>query len=655
MPRILAVDFGERRIGLATSDASAAVVPGDILVLEAGDIVAADARLREAHALSTNEAALTGESLPADKRATPVAAGAPLAERRDTVFMGTSVSTGSARAEVLATGMATELGRVAHLLATVAETETPLQAQLRRVGRSLLLLCSGIVAVVAILGVARGLPPLDVFLSAVSLAVAAVPEGLPAIVTIALAVGVQRMSARNVLVRNLPAVEALGCATVICTDKTGTLTQGVMDVRDLWVPGPDPKAEVDQHGLLAAAAACCDAELPQNSGDNGGGTGDPTELGILRAAAARGVHRPEIEAANPRLAVMPFDSERKRMSVRRRDGRLYVKGAVETIVARSVTGTAGAAEAAEAMGSAGLRVLAVAVGDGEEETGLRLLGLLGLADPPRVEAIAAMAAARLAGIRTVMITGDHVTTATAIAREIGIVREGEDATDVVYARATPEDKLALVRAWKARGQIVAMTGDGVNDAPALREAHVGIAMGRGGTAVTREASDVVLADDNFASIVAGIGEGRGIFDNIRKSLLYLLAGNSGELALMLAAAVAGLPLPLLPLQILWINLITDGPPALALVMDPPAPDILRRPPRRPGQPMLGGRQWRLVLSVGLVLGAATMSVFVWALGHHTPLLAALLHIPPLRMLRYPSKALGPASFAWAMLAVWATP
>ena len=592
------------RDGRAALVAAATIVPGDLLLLEAGDVVAADARLLEAHALATNEAALTGESLPVKKQLIAARPDAPLAERHDSVFMGTSVATGTARAEVVSTGMRTELGRIAHLLAHAEETETPLQGRLRRLGRTLLFLAVGIVLAVAALGLARGLGALEVFLSAVSLAVAAVPEGLPSIVTIALAIGVRRMAARNVLVRKLPAVETLGCATVICTDKTGTLTAGKMAVRELWGP--------DQTRVLAAAAACCDAQL--RSGE-GGGVGDPTEVAILLAAAERGIARERIEAENPRVSENPFDSERKRMSILRRDGRLYVKGAVEVILALATDGAEGVLPAAEAMAGRGLRVLAVALGSGEREEALQLLGLIGIADPPRPEATAAVAAAREAGIRTVMITGDHPVTAAAIAREMLIVGPGEDAADLVHARATPEDKLTIVRRWKSRGAVVAMTGDGVNDAPALREAHIGIAMGRAGTAVTREAADIVLADDNFASIVAGIREGRGIFDNIRKSLLYLLGGNAGELMLMLGAAIVGLPTPLLPLQILWINLITDGLPALALVLDAPDRDVLRHPPRRVDEPMLGRPEWGVVLLTGAILAGTVFAVFAWALAH----------------------------------------
>jgi Ca2+-transporting ATPase len=593
------------RNGHATVIAAAEVVLGDWLVLEAGDVVAADARLRRAHALATNEASLTGESMPAAKSVTSSPPEAPLAERHDFVFMGTSVSTGTGEAQVTATGMRTELGKIAHLLGTVRSQDTPLQLRLARVGRMLLYACLGIVGITATLGLARQQPWLDVFMSAISLAVAAVPEGLPAIVTIALAVGVQRMAARHVLVRRLPAVESLGSATVVCTDKTGTLTTGVMAVRELWGP--------DQRALIDAAAACCDATLGKEERD---GTGDPTEIAILRAALERGIRREEIEAARPRTAVQPFDAERKRMSVRRGDGVLYVKGAFESLQPLCRAGLDDSARTTAELAARGLRVLAVAIGSGPEEKDLTLLGLVGIADPPRPEAIAAVAAAKAAGLRTVMITGDHPATAAAIAREMGIVSPGasrEDLRESVHARATPEDKLNIVRAWKARGAVVAMTGDGVNDAPALREAHIGIAMGRTGTEVTREASDMVLADDNFASIVAAIEEGRGIFDNIRKTLIYLLGGNTGELLVMLGAGIMGFPLPLLPLHLLWINLVTDGLPALALVMEPRDPDVMRRPPRPATEPILGRAEWANILLTGFLQGAVTLAVFAWAL------------------------------------------
>jgi P-type Ca2+ transporter type 2C len=591
-----------RRDGASCMIAAADIVPGDLILLEAGDIVPADARLLDAHALSTNEAPLTGESAPVDKSIQPAPSGAPLAERIDAVFMGTAVAAGTGVAEVFATGMKSELGKIAHLLATAEEGPTPLQQRLAAVSRFLLYVCLAIVAVSAFAGLRRGWSPLDVLLSSVSLAVAAIPEGLPAIVTIALAIGVQRMAARHVLIRRLPAVETLGCATVICTDKTGTLTTGIMTVRELW--------GADHDRLLFAAAACCDAEL---HADRRGGIGDPTEVAILVAAAERGIHREDVERQAPRIQVNPFDASRRRMSVQRADGRLYVKGAVEIVLARCVDRTEDAVEASLTLARRGLRLLAVAIGDGPDEVNLTLLGFIGIADPPRAEAIEAVAAARRAGITTVMITGDHPATATAIARELGIVVEGAAGDELVHARVSPEDKLVIVRRWKNRGAVVAMTGDGVNDAPALREAHVGIAMGRTGTEVTREAADVVLTDDNFASIVAAVREGRGIFENIRKTLVYLLGGNAGELAVVLVAAVAGLPLPLLPMHLLWINIVTDGLPALALVMDPVAADVMNRPPRSPDEPMLGPSEWAYVAATGALQAMATLSVFAWAL------------------------------------------
>ena len=596
-----------RRDGRSMAIAARMVVPGDLLILEAGDVAAADARLVSAHALKANEAVLTGESVPVDKRVAPTPPETPLAERHDVVFMGTSIAAGTGLAEVTATGMRTELGRIAHLLATAVDTETPLQRRLAQVSETLMYLYGGIVCLVALAGLLRGWPWLQVFMAGVSLAVAAVPEGLPAVVTIALAVGVQRMAARHVLIRRLPAVETLGCATVICTDKTGTLTTGVMRVRDLWGP--------DHRNLLYAAAACCDAEL---SPDGRSGIGDPTELAILAAAAEQRIHRPYIERGAPRLAETPFDPVRKLMSIARADGWIYIKGAVESVLPLCSGGGELAEEANAQMAQRGLRVLAIAVAPTGHENAAELRGLIGIADPPRPEAIDAVAAARAAGITTVMITGDHPVTAHAIARELGILSQ-PGAVPLVHARATPEQKIAIVREWKARDAVVAMTGDGVNDAPALREAHIGIAMGRTGTDVTREASDMVLADDNFASIIAAVREGRAIFDNIRKTLVYLLTGNTAELAVMLSATVAGWPLPLLPLHLLWINVITDGLPALALVMDPPDEDVLRRPPRHPDEAMLGRREWRFIAAAGLVESCTVLGVFAWALAARGPL------------------------------------
>ncbi|WP_404364621.1 cation-translocating P-type ATPase [Corallococcus coralloides] len=593
------------RDGVSAVIPASQVVPGDALVLEAGDVVAADARLLSAHALLTLEAALTGESTPVDKQVGALPDSTPLAERKDRVFMGTSVAAGTAVAEVTATGMDTELGRIAHLVRTAQEPQTPLQQRLEGVTRMLLVLCVAVGALVAGLGLARGQAGVELLLAAVALAVAAVPEGLPTVVTLALAVGVQRMVKGHVLVRRMQAVEALGAATVICTDKTGTLTQGIMEVREVWPPESTQR-------VLEVAAACCDAELGQGKE---AGAGDPTELALLAAARARGVERSDVERERPRVSEQPFDSERRRMSVLRSDGVLYVKGALEVLLPLCRQVPPGVAEALAALAGRALRVLAVAEGRGPDERDLTLVGLVGLADPPRPEAVEAVRAAREAGVRTVMITGDHPATALAIAKELGLLREGEAPEGIVHARATAEEKLHIVRGWKARGEVVAMTGDGVNDAPALREAHIGIAMGRTGAEVTREASDLILTDDNFASIVAAVREGRGIYENIRKTLVYLLAGNAGELVLMLGASLLGLPLPLLPLHLLWVNLVTDGLPALALVMDPAPPDVMRRPPRRPEEPMLGRREWAAVLATGLLDATVTLGTFLWALEH----------------------------------------
>ncbi len=582
--------------------AAALVVPGDMLVLEAGDIVAADAHLIEANVLSTLEAALTGESTPVGKATLASPPDAPLAERHDHVFSGTNIATGTGTAQVTATGMRTELGRIAHLLATAKDESTPLQQRLAALSRRLMVICLAIVVAVALLGWQQGLGSMEVLLSAISLAVAAVPEGLPAIVTIALAVGMQRMASRRALLRRLTAVETLGCATVICTDKTGTLTTGVMAVREIW--------GVDQRHVLDAATACCDADLSQ---DERSGVGDPTEVAIVVAAAQRGIKREQIERERTRISTYPFDADRKRMSIFRSDGVLYAKGSLESLASQAGVIPSGMTEAATEMAKRGLRVLAVAVGSEDRESGLELLGLLGIADPPRTEAIDAIARASAAGIRTVMITGDHHLTAQAIARELGILKPGEEPGETVHARATPEDKLRIVRDWKSRGAIVAMTGDGVNDAPALREAHIGIAMGQTGTEVTREAADIVLADDNFASIVAAVEEGRSIFDNIRKAVAYLLAGNVGELAVVFAGAAMGYPPILLPLHLLWINLVTDGVPALALVTDRSIQSTMSRPPRPTSEPLIGAREWRRILFAGALQAIPVLTVFTWAL------------------------------------------
>jgi Ca2+-transporting ATPase len=658
------------RNGHAKVCAASEVVAGDVLLLESGDLVAADARLIEASSLRANEVSLTGESQPVDKSTGCLPLETPLAERRNMVFLGTSIALGSARALVIATGMRTELGLIAQLLETAERDTTPLQKRLDRTTRYLLWASLGIVALVFLLGLMRSIPPFELFLSAISLAVAAIPEGLPAVVTMALALGMQRMIRRNALVRRLQSVETLGCAQVICTDKTGTLTVGAMTARRLFagqrlydVTGEGyliegnffsanterlPSQDAELFALLYAAAACNDAEIKDQDI-----IGDPTEGALLVAAAKGGISRDAIEESAPRLATLPFDSERKRMTIVRREAdsaRAYTKGASEVVLARCAyiqdngefRPLADAdrqiiTQAASKMAQGALRVLAVAqrpLNDGSEtaneiERELIFLGLFGLQDPPRSEAKGAVARCRSAGIKTVMITGDHPDTAAAIARELGILGEGDklvtgrdlehtSANELaeivqdtsVYARVTAEDKLRIVRAWKAGNKVVAMTGDGVNDAPALKEAAIGIAMGQTGTEVTKEAADLIILDDDFSSIVAAVEEGRGIYDNIAKTLAYLLAGNAAELAVMMAAAMLGWPLPLLPLQLLWINLVTDGLPALALAVDPVASDVLERPPRPPEAPLLDKNHVRLTIFAGLL--TATVSLFAFA-------------------------------------------
>ncbi|HKA54757.1 MAG TPA: cation-translocating P-type ATPase [Candidatus Binatia bacterium] len=671
------------RDGQAAVIAAAEVVRGDILLFEAGDLVAADGRLIAAAALRANEAPLTGESQPVEKQAGLCAPDTSLADRQNMVFLGTSIVAGSGRAVVVATGMATEVGHIAELLQTATSDTTPLQKRLDQVGRRLLWACLGIVALVFALGLLRSFAPFELFLSAVSLAVAAIPEGLPAVVTIALALGMQRMARRNALVRRLPAVETLGCAQVICSDKTGTLTVGEMTARKLvtsdrifnvsgegyategafFADGGECTAAADPllSALLSAAAACNEAELVHRD-HRPAVVGDPTEGALLVAAAKGGVTRNSVEAEMPRLRTIPFDSDRKRMTVLRRRGEqlwAFAKGAPEVILDRcthvrtargvetlTVSGRASMAEANALMANEALRVLALAerrVGDGPGfteltvsdeslERGLTLLGLVGLQDPPRDEAREAIRRCKRAGIRTVMITGDHPDTARAIARELGILTHGEEVAVgleldrmsdqtlarrvhqiFVYARVTAEHKLRIVRAWKSRGAVVAMTGDGVNDAPALKEASIGVAMGISGTEVTKEAADLIVADDNFASIVAAVEEGRGIYDNIAKTLAYLLAGNAGELTVMLVAALVGWPLPLLPIQLLWINLVTDGLPALALATDPIDPDVLLRPPRQQDAQLLDRAFLRRIALIGFLTASVALTVFAYEL------------------------------------------
>ena len=460
------------------------------------------------------------------------------------------------------------------MLAEATDLETPLQRRLARLGRTLLGVCLALVGLVIALGVARGMPLSEILFVAIALAVAAVPEGLPAVVTVALAIGVRRMAAREALVRHLPAVETLGSATVICTDKTGTLTTGEMAVR-----------EVVGSGVVEAAAACLDSQT------------DPTEIAIRAAAVERGVDFDALEAERPRVRTVPFSADTRRMEVHRSDGLVYAKGAPEVLY--DVV-----PPAALEMARRGLRVLAVAVGP---PNAVEPVGFLGLADPPRPEVRVALQRARDAGIRPIVMTGDNLLTAQAIGKELGLL------PDEVHARMTPADKLRMVRDLVAAGEVVAMSGDGVNDAPAVREAHIGIAMGLRGTEVTRSAADMVLVNDDYGSIVAAVEEGRAIYANIRKAVVYLLAGNVGEIVVVVGALVAGLPLPLQPVHLLWINLVTDGVPALALVTDPKMPDQMRHPPRPRLEPILPINQWIRVIATGGLDATVVLSVFIWAI------------------------------------------
>ena len=645
------------RGGQVADIAARDLVPGDVVLLEAGNIVPADLRLVEAARLKVQEAALTGESVPVDKQVKVLATGdASLGDRTNMAYKGTVVTYGRGRGIVAATGMATELGRIATLLQSATEGQTPLQRRLAHFGRRLALAALGICAIVFAAGMLRGEPLALMFLTAVSLAVAAIPEALPAVVTVALAMGAGKMASRNALVRRLPAVESLGSVTIICSDKTGTLTQNRMRVDRLWSgtvhEGPADRVTESQHWpqLMRAIALCNDAEMSAT----GELQGDPTETALHAAAGEAGFDKKELAAHMPRVMELPFDSDRKRMTTVHRDGDGFVaftKGAPESVVSRCSRMAAAGGEVAidreaalaqaESMAAEGLRVLAVASrpwpglpsGDDVDdvEEGLVLLGLVGLIDPPREEAAVAVAECISAGIKPVMITGDHPVTARAIASELGILGEGEAVIDgaelarldkdelreragrtTVYARVNPEQKIRIVEALQARGEIVAMTGDGVNDAPALNRADVGVAMGRSGTDVAREASHLVLLDDNFATIVTAVREGRRIYDNIRKFIRYAMTGNLGEIWTIFLAPFLGLPIPLLPIHILWVNLVTDGLPGLALAVEPGEKGLMKRPPRPPGESVFARGMWQHIVWVGLLLGGVCVATQAWA-------------------------------------------
>jgi Ca2+-transporting ATPase len=651
------------RDGVVAEIPAIQLVPGDIVLIEAGSLIPADLRLIESALLRVEEAALTGESVPAEKHVRPLDdAEAPLGDRRNMAYKGTIAVYGRARGLVVGTGMQTELGKIAALLGAGDETRTPLQKRLAYFSRKLALAALGICVAMFVLGVLRGEAVALMFLTAVSLAVAAIPEALPAVVTISLALGAHKMVKQNALIRKLPAVETLGSVTYICSDKTGTLTQNRMRVEEIYSAGKYFRqwpASADQDEsvrlLFTALALNNDAALA----DNGKEIGDPTEIALLQAAQSAGHDRTALEAATPRIAELPFDSERKRMTTFHRiDGAsiAYTKGAPEKIleccqavqpgdgaepVARAATLTE-VESVAEKMASAGLRVMAIAyrvwpqlpealTAEGAE-TGLTFLGLVGMMDPPRPEAQQAVALCRSAGITPVMVTGDHPATARAIAERLGILDQGarvvtgkelarlspaEFASEVkdirVYARVDPAQKIRIIEALQAQGEFVAMTGDGVNDAPALKRADIGVAMGKIGTDVAREASHMVLLDDNFTSIVAAVREGRRIYDNVRKFIRFVMGGNSGEIWAIFIPTLLGMPLPLLPIQILWINLVTDGLPGLALAAEAEEKGIMQRPPRPPGESVFAHGMWQHILWVGLLMGALCVFTQSWAL------------------------------------------
>ncbi len=674
------------------------LVPGDVVLLEAGDRVPADGRVIESVNLRAEEAALTGESVPVDKTERPLEDDSlPLGDRRNMVYMGTSIAYGRGSAVVVETGMETQLGNIADMLQEVSEERTPLQRKMAELGKWLAIAALVLVVIVFAVGVWQGGALQEMFLTAVSLAVAAVPEGLPTVVTIALALGAQRMVRRQALIRKLPAVETLGSVTTICSDKTGTLTENRMTVTCLDVAGtqldltarlerlgailsPDEKQISEPHPsialLLAGGALANDASLQPYDGETSGyhAIGDPTEGALLVAAARLGLWKANLDRLFPRVAEVPFTSERKRMTTVHRvpqeaevedeaverllqdlpDSRhvVFTKGAVDSLLEISDrVWNDGRIEPLDAhwqgrierannnLADNGMRVLGVAMrvpgdlpdGTSEEalETGAIFIGMTGMIDPPRPEVRDAVAECRTAGIRPVMITGDHPLTALHIARDLGIAR-GDRARDrqvvtgqqlaemtvdeldgivsdvSVYARVSPEHKVKIVVALKNRGQVVSMTGDGVNDAPALKRADIGVAMGITGTDVSKEASDMVLLDDNFATIVHAVEEGRTIYENIRKFVKYTMSSNVGEIVVMLAAPLLGLPIPLGAVQILWINLVTDGLPGLALSVEPTAPDTMERPPHPPDESVLARGLGTYILWVGPLMGIVAL-------------------------------------------------
>ncbi|MDJ0955887.1 MAG: cation-translocating P-type ATPase [Arenicellales bacterium] len=647
-----------RRDGTSGEVVATNLVPGDIVQIESGGIVPADLRLLEISELKLDESALTGESHAVDKHIEVLSEkDLPLGDQRNMAFKGTMVTSGRGLGVVVATGMSTELGRVAALLQKDEGQKTPLQLRLTHFGQRLAIAVLVICALIFVFGLLRGEPVTLMFLTAVTLAVAAIPEALPAVVTVSLAVGAHKMAARNALIRRLPAVETLGSVTYICADKTGTLTQNKMtvgvlamdDAQESVLPSEDT-AEIHWRLLGQALALNNDAKRQQN--DNV--SGDPTEVALYTAAHSAGYDKKTLEKAMPRVAELPFDAERRCMTTVHQHGNeviTFSKGAPERILSMCVDRISNTGPAAlnidvlrheaDSLAEEGYRVLAFATRSLENvptdivpqilEDGLTFLGFVGLIDPPRSEAAESVRLCSFAGITPVMITGDHAGTARAIAIRIGIIKDGASvltgselvqrspeqlADDVgktqVYARVDPEQKIKIVEGLQGQGEFVAMTGDGVNDAPALKRAEIGVAMGQKGTDVAREAADMVLLDDNFATIVSAVAEGRRIFDNIRKFIKYTMTSNAGEIWTISLAPFFGLPLPLLPIHILWINLVTDGLPGLALTAEPAERGVMARPPRPPEESIFANGMWQHMIWVGLLIGGLSILSQAWA-------------------------------------------
>ncbi len=627
------------------------LVPGDIISLEAGDYVPADARLIHSASLKAEESALTGESVPSEKdAAAEVTADAPLGDRFNMLYSGCSITYGTATAVVTATGMKTEMGKIADLLDAEGDNQTPLQHKLAVLGKYIGFMAIGICAVIFVIGLLYGMEVMEIFMIAVALAVSAIPEGLPAIVTIVLAIGVQRMVRKNAIIRKLPAVETLGSASVICSDKTGTLTQNQMTLVKAFVADKDVLEDITDSNsdaikkLLQYATLCSDGAIDFQDGQVCH-IGDPTETSIVLAAHNNGLPKEELNRLYPRLAELPFDSDRKLMStVNSIDGKnvVIVKGAFDVLADRCVNGDLVAGrQYTDELSRQALRILAVAYKEIDEvpsqptseelENDLTFMGLVGMIDPPRPEARDAVAICREAGIKPVMITGDHVVTASAIAKDLGILVDGDDAINgtelaamseeelnervrniSVYARVSPEDKIRIVRAWQRQGAIVSMTGDGVNDAPALKAADIGCAMGITGTDVAKGASDMILTDDNFATIVDAVKEGRGIYDNIKKAVGFLLGTNIGEVLTVFVAMLVWRTSPLLAVHLLWINLVTDSLPAIALGMEPVDKDVMKRKPKPKEESIFAHGFGLRIILMGAMFAVLTLAGFMIA-------------------------------------------